>query len=101
MMQQAQELQRKMQKAQEELDVLEITGTAGGAGYMVDITITGKGITKRCNISDALINSDEKEMLQDLIVAACNNAKSKMDEAVSNKMSGLGISSDLLGKLGG
>ena len=101
MMQQAQELQKKMQKAQEELETQEIIGSAGGAGYLVEITINGKGTVKRCNISDALIDKEEKATLEDLIVAALNNAKSKMDEIVGSKMAGLGISPDLLNGFGG
>lgn len=97
MMQQAQELQKKMQQAQDELESIEIVGSAGGAGYVVEVTMTGKGIIKRVNISDSLIDLEEKATLEDLIVAAINNTKAKLDEVVSGKMAGLGIPSGILG----
>ncbi len=96
MMQQAQELQKKMQKAQDELESVEVSGSAGGAGYIVEVTMTGKGVVKRVSISDTLIDLEEKATLEDLIVAATNNAKAKMDEVVGGKMAGLGIPSELL-----
>ena len=97
MMQQAQELQKKMQKAQEELDDVEVVGSAGGAGYIVEVTMSGKGMIKKVSIADVLIDLEEKATLEDLIVAASNNAKSKLDEVVGGKMAGLGIPSGLLG----
>jgi len=96
-MQQAQDLQNKMQKAQDALETIEITGTAGAGDYIVTVIITGKGITKRINIADKLTNIDDKAMLEDLIVAACNNAKSKLDDAVKVMMSKFNIPSELLG----
>ncbi len=97
MMQQAQELQKKMQQAQDELESLEVVGSAGGAGYVVEVVMNGKGVVRKVSISDVLIDLEEKATLEDLIVAASNNAKSKIDEAAGAKMSGLGIPSGLLG----
>jgi len=93
-MKKAQDLQNKMQKAQEELGYVEVTGSAGGGGYSVKITLNGKGIAKKCEIDQTLM--DDKAMLEDLIVAAFNNAKNKLDETVNSKMQSLGISPDLL-----
>ncbi len=94
-MKKAQDLQNKMQKAQQELEHIEVTGTAGGGNYSVKITLNGKGIAKKCEVDQTLM--DDKSMLEDLIVAAFNNAKNKLDETVSNKMQSLGISPDMLG----
>ena len=96
-MQQAQELQKKMQKAQEELESIEITGTAGAGDDMVTITITGKGLVTKVNISPRLMDIEDKSMTEDLTAAAFNNAKSKLDEVVGGKMAALNIPAGLLG----
>jgi DNA-binding YbaB/EbfC family protein len=93
-MKKAQDLQSKMQKAQQELETVEVSGSAGGGGFSVKITLNGKGIVKRCEIDQSLM--DDKSMLEDLITAACNNAKNRMDETVSDKMKSIGISPDML-----
>jgi DNA-binding YbaB/EbfC family protein len=97
MMQQAQEIQKKVQQAQEELDSIEVVGSAGGAGYIVEVTINGKGSVKRINISDSLIDLEEKSTLEDLIAAAFNNAKNKLDAIAGEKMSDLGLPTNLMG----
>lgn len=97
MMQQAQEIQKKMQKAQEELESIEVVGSAGGAGYIVEVLVNGKGTVKRVNIADSLIDLEEKSTLEDLIAAAFNNAKNKLDAIAGEKMSDLGLPSSLLG----
>ncbi len=84
MMQQAQAMQKKMQEAQEKLGAIEITGASGGG--MVSITVTGKGETKKVKIDPKLIDPADPEMLEDLIVAACNDARRKMEEATSSEM---------------
>ena len=94
-MKKAQDLQNKMQKAQQELEHIEVTGSSGGGSYSVKVTLNGKGIAKKCEIDQTLM--DDKSMLEDLIVAAFNNAKAKLDETVSKKMQSLGISPDMLG----
>ncbi len=97
MMQQAQELQTKMKNAQEELAKEEFTGSAGGAEYIVSVTIDGKGRVKHCNISEKLMS--DRETLEDLITAACNRAQEARDEGTNNIMRELGISPDLLNML--
>ena len=96
-MQQAQDLQNKMQKAQDALETIDITGTAGAGDYIVTVIITGKGVTKKVHIADKLINVEDKAMLEDLIIAAFNNAKSKLDDAIKVMMSKFNIPPELLG----
>lgn len=84
LMRQAQDMQKKMQKAQEDLANLEYEGTSGGG--MVKVLVTGGGVAKKINIDDSLIVADEKEILEDLIIAAFNDAKKKSDESSSELM---------------
>ena len=84
LMRQAQDMQRKIQKAQEELANSSYNGEAGGG--MVKFTITGDGNAKKVVIDPSLMEKDEKEILEDLIVAAFNNAKKKADEESSSSM---------------
>lgn len=83
-MRQAQEMQKKMQKIQEELAEAEYEGSA--AGGMVKVVISGSNLAKKITIDDSLINKDEKEILEDLLIAAFNDAKKKCDEGSSNSM---------------
>ena len=94
MMQQVQSMQKKMQELQKIMAEKEITGTSGGG--LVMITITGKGDVKKVSIDKSLINADEKEILEDLIVAALNNAKQNADQYGSEEMSKLGMIPNLL-----
>jgi hypothetical protein len=84
LMRQAQEMQKKMQKAQEDLANAEFEGIAGGG--MVKVVISGNGQMKKINLDNSLINIDDKEMLEDLIIAAVNDAKNKADEGSANSM---------------
>ena len=85
LMRQAQEIQKKMQKVQEELTAREYDGSAGGG--MVKVVIDGTGLAKKVAIDQALVgNSDEKEILEDLLVAAFNDAKKKSDEGSSESL---------------
>jgi len=84
MMQQAQNMQKKMESLQKELEEKTFTGNAGGG--MVTVTLRGKGVAESLNIDPSLLNSEEKEVLEDLIVAAFNNAKKELDEASSSIM---------------
>ncbi len=77
-MRQAQDMQKKMQKLQEELGQREYEGSA--AAGAVTVVITGAGLAKKIKIEDSLVNVAEKEVLEDLIIAAFNNAKNKADE---------------------
>ncbi len=86
LMKQAQQMQEKMQKAQEELASLEVTGEAGAG--MVKVVMTGRRDVKRVHIDPALFE-DEREMLEDLLAAAVNDANRRIEELTSEKMSGL------------
>jgi DNA-binding YbaB/EbfC family protein len=84
LMRQAQEMQKKMQKLQENLALQEYEGAAGAGA--VKVIITGAGIAKKVTIDDSLISKEEKEILEDLIVAAFNDAKNKADDASSDSL---------------
>jgi len=86
MMKQAQKMQEDMQKAQEELANMEVVGKAGGG--MVEVTMTGRHDVKRVKIDDALLTED-KDMLEDLIAAAVNDAVQMVEKTSSEKMSGM------------
>ncbi len=77
MMKQAQEMQGKMTEMQEALANTEVTGTSGGG--MVSVVMTGKGELRGVTIDPSLMTADEKEVLEDLIVAACNDARTRVD----------------------
>jgi len=85
MMQQAQKMQSKMQEFQDGLAELEIYG-ASGAG-MVNVVISGKGDLKKIDIDPSIVDPEDKEVLEDLIVAAMSDAKSKMETEVNQRMS--------------
>ena len=87
MMKQAAELQSKMQALQAELDQITIEGTAGGG--MVTVTLTGKGDLKSVKLDDSLIKPGEKEILEDLLVAAHADAKRKSEAVLQDKMKAL------------
>ena len=86
LMKQAQKMQEQMQKAQEELASLEVIGEAGGG--LVKLTMTGKHEVRKIDIDDALIG-DDKEMLEDLIIAAFNDAANKVEKTVQEKFAGM------------
>ena len=87
MMKQAQEMQSKMTEMQDKFSNLEVTGSAGGG--MVEYTLTGKNEARRLKIDPSLLTPDNAEMLEDLIVAAANDARSKVEIKVQEKMSEL------------
>jgi hypothetical protein len=72
-----------MQQAQEEVAKLEVQGVAGGG--MVTVTMNGKHMVKRIEIDDSLLG-DDRDMLEDMIAAATNNAVEKVDQASKEKM---------------
>lgn len=78
MMQQARKMQEAIQKAQEELDAAEVEGSAGGG--IVKVTVNGNGKMVGVSIEPAAVDPDDIEMLEDLIVAAYNDAANKADE---------------------
>ncbi len=84
MMKQAQQMQSKMAEMQEKLADLEITGVAGGG--MVRVTLNGKSEMRSVKIDPALIDPNDAEVLEDLIVAASNDAKQKVEAEVAEKM---------------
>ena len=87
LMKQAQAMQQKLQDAQAELDNLEVEGSAGGG--VVTVKVTGKGSLKAISIDPSLMNPDEKEILEDLIVAAMNDARGKADRTAQERMESL------------
>lgn len=86
LMKQAQKLQEDMQKAQEEMANMEVTGQAGGG--MVSVVMTGRHDVKRVAIDDSLLQED-KEILEDLIAAAVNDAVRHVEQSTKDKMSGM------------
>ena len=87
MLKQAQELQKKMADAQKKVEELEAEGTSGGG--LVKVKINGKNITTSINIDDSLILKDEKEILEDLIVAALNDARENVQKKIAEEMNSL------------
>ncbi|MDQ2068422.1 YbaB/EbfC family nucleoid-associated protein [Natronospira bacteriovora] len=86
LMKQAQQIQEQMKKAQEELAQLEVTGSAGGG--MVEVVLTGRHEVRAIRIDDSLVG-DDREMLEDLVAAAFNDAVRKVEETTQEKMSGM------------
>lgn len=84
MMKQAQQLQKKMAEAQEKLNSIEVEGVSGGG--VVKVISTAKGEIKRINIDDSLLKPEDKEITEDLIVAAINDAKQKAEEVAKEEM---------------
>ena len=84
MMKQAQELQKKMAEVQKELNSLEVEGISGGG--LVKVIATAKGDIKRITLDDSLMKPEEKEITEDLIVAAINDAKQKGETKAQEKM---------------
>ena len=84
LMKQAQGLQKKMADAQELLETLEVEGVSGGG--VVRITSTAKGAVKAVSIDASLLVPDEKEILEDLILAALNDGRGKAERLVAEKM---------------
>ena len=86
LMKQAQQLQAELQKAQEEIANLEVIGEAGAG--LVKVQMTGRHDVKRVTIDPSLL-SEEKEMLEDLLAAAVNDANRRVEEMTKDKFSGL------------
>ncbi|GGE40709.1 nucleoid-associated protein [Marinicauda pacifica] len=84
LMKQAQEMQKKMQDAQERLADVEVTGQSGGG--MVRIEMTAKGEVKKLHLDKAIVDPEEVEVLEDLLAAALNDARRKADEAQQKVM---------------
>ncbi|MFZ4792469.1 MAG: YbaB/EbfC family nucleoid-associated protein [Candidatus Competibacteraceae bacterium] len=85
-MKQAQKMQENLQKAQAEIAAMEIGGESGGG--LVKVTITGRYEVQRISIDDSLVGND-KDMLEDLVAAAFNDAVHKVERTMQEKMGGL------------
>lgn len=86
LMKQAQQMQANMEKAQQELAQMEVIGQAGGG--MVKVTMTGKHDVKRIEIEETLYQ-DDKDMLEDLIAAAVNDANRQVEKTTQDRMAGM------------
>ncbi len=85
MMGKVREMQARMQKVQEELEALEVEGQSGGG--LVRVVMTGKGDMRRLAIDPSLMKPDEVEVLEDLVLAAAQDAKRKVEANMQQKMS--------------
>jgi len=86
LMKQAQAMQENMQRMQEEVAKMEVEGQSGGG--LVKVTLTGKHEARRVEIDPSLLE-DDKEMLEDLVAAAINDATRRIEEEQQEKMSGV------------
>ena len=84
MMKQVQAMQSKMADMQAKLETATVTGQSGGG--LVKVTLTGKGAMSALNVDVSLLKEDEKEILEDLIVAAHADAKAKSEEMMAEEM---------------
>jgi hypothetical protein len=97
MLQQAQQMQGKLQQIQEELARMTVTGTAGGG--MVTVEADGKGQVRSVRIDPGVINRDDVEMLEDLVLVAVTDAQTRAAELAQGEMSNLTGGLDLPIKL--
>ncbi len=84
LMQQAQAMQQKVQELQAELDRMEIVGSSGAG--LVKVTVNGKNETRKVEIDASLLKPDDKGVVEDLVVAACNDARTHVEDLVQEKM---------------
>ena len=96
LMKQAQEMQANLEKAQKEIAAMQVSGESGGG--MVSVVMTGRHDVRRVNIDPALLG-DDKEMLEDLIAAAVNDAVQRVETMTQEKLSGLTTGLNLPGGL--
>ncbi len=87
LMKQAAEFKSKIEAMQAELERLEVEGAAGGG--LVAITLSGKGDLRNARIDDSLLKPDQKEILEDLIVAAHADARRRLEAMLADKMQAL------------
>ena len=85
LMKQAQKMQRQMEEAQKELEEKEITASSGGGA--VEVTVSGKREITKVKLSEEVVDPDDIEMLEDLIMAATNEALRQIEEASQQSMS--------------
>ena len=84
MMKQAQQMQQKIQDLQAEAETKEFEGTSGGG--MVKATMNGKGVALKLSVDASLVDAEEKDMMEDLIIAAFNDAKARSEQAMEEEM---------------
>ena len=84
LMQQAQAMQQKVQELQAELERMQIVGSSGAG--LVKVTVNGKNETRKVEIDVSLLKPDDKGVVEDLVVAACNDARSHVEDLVQEKM---------------
>jgi len=87
MMKQAQQLQKKMAEAQDKLNEIEGEGSSGGG--LIKVVANAKGVLKKISIDNTLLKSEEKEILEDLIIAAINDVKEKGESVAQEQMKSL------------
>ena len=87
LMKQAQKMQRQMEEAQKNLEELSMTATVGGG--VVEVTVSGKKEVTKVKIDPEAVDPDDAEMLEDLIMAATNEALRKVEEASASSMSAI------------
>jgi nucleoid-associated protein EbfC len=87
MLKEAQKLQSRMAEMQAKLDTIEVAGAAGGG--MVTVTLNGKGEMRKVKIDPSLVDPKEIEIIEDLVVAAFNDARAKVEAQVQDEMSKL------------
>ena len=85
LMKQAQKMQKQMEDSNKELETKEFTATAGGGA--VEVTVSGKKEVTKVKLSEEVVDPDDIEMLEDLILAATNEALRKMEDATQSQMS--------------
>ena len=84
MMKQVQQMQSQMQDMQAKLEQTKVTGKSGGG--LVTVELNGKGIMQGVNIDESLLVADEKEIVEDLVMAAHNDAKNKVEQMMADQM---------------
>ena len=84
MMKQVQEMQSRMQEFQTRLEGIFVTGNAGGG--LVSVTLNGKGVMTGCAIDASLVQPEEKEIVEDLVVAAHSEARGKLEKVIAEEM---------------
>ena len=87
-MKQAQKMQENMQKAQEELEEMQIEGSAGGG--LIKVVMNAKKVVNSITINPDVVDTDDITMLEDLLIAALNDAYAKADKAYNDKMGAFG-----------
>ena len=87
LMQQAQQMQQKMKELQDQLERQEIVGSSGAG--LVKVTVNGRNETRRIEIDASLFKPDDKGVVEDLIVAAANDARTKVEQTVQEQMRGI------------